>query len=174
MFIAAIASGISDLSFSLPGYLWQLVNCILTAAYSLYLRSVMNRIKTVTSSGTLDEVSMVFINNILSIPLLILLVVTSGEVAGVIYAEQWQKCHFLTAITTSGMLGLLISFTSLWFLHQTSPTTYSLTGSLNKIPTAAVGHFLFHSTTSSITNTLSIAAGLAAGVVFTLTKLRSS
>lgn len=31
---------------------------------------------------------------------------------------------FWVAASFSGLLGLSISFSSLWFLHQTSPTTY--------------------------------------------------
>jgi GDP-mannose transporter len=32
--------------------------------------------------------------------------------------------EFWLVITASGVLGLGISFTSMWFLHQTSATTY--------------------------------------------------
>jgi hypothetical protein len=39
---------------------------------------------------------------------------------------------------------LLCSFTSLWFLSTTTPTTYSLVGSLNKVPTAVLGLVAFH------------------------------
>lgn len=44
----------------LQGYFYQLINCGFTAAYSLYLRGVMDRVKTVTSTGEkLNESSMV-------------------------------------------------------------------------------------------------------------------
>ena len=42
------------------GYFYQLVNNCFTAGYSLYLRGVMDRVKTVTSNGEkLNESSMV-------------------------------------------------------------------------------------------------------------------
>ncbi|KAK8596241.1 hypothetical protein V6N12_064740 [Hibiscus sabdariffa] len=50
---------------------------------------------------------------------------------------------FWVVATASGLLGLAISFTSMWFLHQTGPTTYSLVGSLNKIPISIAGLALF-------------------------------
>lgn len=79
---------------------------------------------------------------------------------------------FWAVSTASGLLGLSISFTSMWFLKQTGPTTYrwssevkfniifsaaicvppvakmevdlcSLVGSLNKIPISLAGIFLF-------------------------------
>lgn len=35
--ISAVSGGITDLSFNAVGYAWQIVNCILTAAYSVCL-----------------------------------------------------------------------------------------------------------------------------------------
>jgi GDP-mannose transporter len=63
------------------------------------------------------------------------------------------------------------SFTSLWFISTTTPTVYSLVGSLNKVPLAFIGLFAF-STPWSIPNLLSISVGLAAGVVFAIAKSR--
>uniref|UniRef100_A0A7C8YKS3 Sugar phosphate transporter domain-containing protein n=1 Tax=Opuntia streptacantha TaxID=393608 RepID=A0A7C8YKS3_OPUST len=58
MIISAISGGITDLSFDATGYAWQIVNCILTASYSLTLRMVMDKAKQVTKSGNLNEASM--------------------------------------------------------------------------------------------------------------------
>ncbi len=55
----------------MQGYAWQLVNCLFTAGYSLYLRGTMDRVVTLTANKTkLDEFSMVFYNNLLSMPLI--------------------------------------------------------------------------------------------------------
>ena len=77
---------------------------------------------------------------------------------------------FWIVITASGVLGLAISFTSMWFLHQTSATTYSLVGSLNKIPLSIAGILLFKVRTS-MENSFSILFGLLAGVFFARAKL---
>ena len=51
--------------------MWQLVNCLFTAGYSLYLRGTMDRVVALTASKTkLDEFSMVWYNNLLSLPLI--------------------------------------------------------------------------------------------------------
>ncbi|RDX70705.1 GDP-mannose transporter GONST2, partial [Mucuna pruriens] len=103
MIISAVSGGITDLSFDTVGYTWQIINCVLTASYSLTLRWVM------------DEA----INDIVKLPM------------------------FWVVATASGLLGLSISFTSMWFLRQTGPTTYSLVGSLNKIPISIAGILVF-------------------------------
>ena len=69
MGVSAICGSFTDLAFNLEGYLWQLVNCFVTATYSLYLRGVMDRVVAHTENNKrLDEVSMVFYNNLLSLP----------------------------------------------------------------------------------------------------------
>lgn len=80
MVISAISGGITDLSFNAIGYTWQIINCFLTASYSLTLRRIMDTAKQVTKSGHLDEFSMVLLNNTLSLPLGIVLVFLFNEV----------------------------------------------------------------------------------------------
>ncbi|KAF3333575.1 GDP-mannose transporter GONST1 [Carex littledalei] len=61
--------------------------------------------------------------------------------------------------TVSDLLGLAISFTSVWFLHQTSPTTYSLIGSLNKIH-LFIADILLFKVPVSVPNLFNILLGL--------------
>ncbi|KAE8725550.1 GDP-mannose transporter GONST1 [Hibiscus syriacus] len=112
MIISAVSGGITDLSFDATGYTWQILNCILTAGYSLTLWLVMDKAKQATKSGSLNRVSMVFLNNFLSLPFAIFLI------------NVIRLPMFWVLATASGLLGLAISFTSMWFLHQTGPTSY--------------------------------------------------
>ncbi|GJM97115.1 hypothetical protein PR202_ga14017 [Eleusine coracana subsp. coracana] len=154
--VSAVCGGITDLSFHLIGYTWQILNCFLTAGYSLTLRRLMDTAKQSTKSGSLNEVSMVLLNNALSIPFAIVLIVIFNE---------WEY-----VIKRSGLLGLAISFSSVWFLHQTGPTTYSLVGSLNKIPISVAGILLFD-VPVSVENLCSIGFGLFAGIFFAKAKM---
>lgn len=171
MIISAISGGITDLSFNAIGYAWQIANCFLTASYSLTLRRVMDTAKQVTKSGNLNEFSMVLLNNTLSLPLGILLIVIFNEVDYLSRTPLLRLPTFWMVMTLSGVLGLAISFTSMWFLHQTGATTYSLVGSLNKIPLSIAGILLFNVPTS-LENSASIFFGLLAGVFFARAKMR--
>ncbi|XP_043719796.1 GDP-mannose transporter GONST1-like isoform X2 [Telopea speciosissima] len=170
MIISAISGGITDLSFHAVGYMWQTINCFLTASYSLMLRRVMDTAKQVTKSGNLNEFSMVLLNNILSLPLGILLIFLFNEVDFLYNTPLLKMPMFWLVLTSSGFLGLAISFTSMWFLHQTGATTYSLVGSLNKIPLSIAGIMLFNVQTS-LENCASILFGLLAGVFFARAKM---
>ncbi|XP_073098993.1 GDP-mannose transporter GONST1-like [Elaeis guineensis] len=171
MIISAISGGITDLSFHAVGYTWQIVNCFLTASYSLTLRRVMDTAKQVTKSGNLNEFSMVLLNNTLSLPLGILLVFAFDEVDYLSKTPLLRMPMFWLVMTSSGFLGFAISFTTMWFLHQTGATTYSLVGSLNKIPLSFAGIILFK-VPITLENFFSILFGLLAGVIFTKAKMK--
>ncbi|XP_057543753.1 GDP-mannose transporter GONST1 [Amaranthus tricolor] len=171
MIISAVCGGITDLTFNVVGYTWQIINCVLTASYSLTLRRVMDTAKQVTHSGNLNEFTMVLLNNTLSLPLGVLLIFTFNEVDYLYETPLLKLPSFWLVMTLSGVLGLAISFTSMWFLHQTGATTYSLVGSLNKIPLSIAGIVLFHVPTS-LQNFTSILFGLLAGVFFARAKLK--
>ncbi|KAM1205216.1 hypothetical protein ACFX1X_006174 [Malus domestica] len=81
-----------------------------------------------------------------------------------------QLPMFWVVATASGLLGLATSFTSMWFLHQTGPTTYRLVGSLNKIPISLAGLVLFR-VPFSLLNLFSILFGLFAGIFFARAKM---
>eukprot|EP00271_Cylindrocystis_brebissonii_P018926 TRINITY_DN5527_c0_g1_i1.p1 TRINITY_DN5527_c0_g1~~TRINITY_DN5527_c0_g1_i1.p1 ORF type:complete len:406 (-),score=108.33 TRINITY_DN5527_c0_g1_i1:633-1850(-) len=170
MVLSALCGGLTDLSFSRVGYAWQLLNCCFTAAYSLLLRRVMDKAKAASKSGHLSEFSMVLLNNSLSLPLAAVLILIFGELTYVRTSPLLHRGLFWLACTLSGLLGLAISFSSMWFLHQTSPTTYSLVGSLNKIPLSLAGIVLFRAPTT-FANLSSIGFGCFAGVLFARAKL---
>ncbi|GAQ82356.1 GDP-mannose transporter [Klebsormidium nitens] len=168
--LSGVVGGITDLSFNPLGYMWQVINCFFTAGYSLYLRKAMDTAKAATKSGTLNEYSMVMLNNLLSLPLILVLVCLTDEVSRLRASPLLVVPSFWVAAFFSGLLGLSISFSSLWFLHQTSPTTYSLVGSLNKIPLSVMGIWFFNAPTTW-PNLGSIAVGLLAGILFTRAKM---
>ncbi|CAO2825153.1 unnamed protein product [Amaranthus hypochondriacus] len=170
MIISAVSGGITDLSFDATGYAWQIMNCVLTASYSLTLRMAMEKAKQLTKSGSLNEVSMVLLNNLLSLPFAMILIVIFDEWSYVTNTNVVTEPMFWAAATLSGLLGLAISFTSMWFLGQSSPTTYSLVGSLNKIPISLAGIVLFN-VPVSVPNLFSILFGLFAGVFFARAKM---
>ncbi|XP_042480119.1 GDP-mannose transporter GONST2-like isoform X2 [Macadamia integrifolia] len=159
MIISAVSGGITDISFDAVGYAWQIMNCIFTASYSLTLRHVMDTAKQSTRSGSLNEVTMVLLNNALSLPFAIFLILILNEWEYVYKVDVIRIPMFWFVATASGLLGLAISFTSLWFLNQTGPTTYSLVGSLNKIPISLAGIVLFN-VPVSLPNLFSILFGL--------------
>ena len=108
----------------------------------------------------------------MSLPFLSVVMLYTGEIFSVRDEPDLANPSFMLVAALSGVLGFGISFTSLWFISTTTPTIYSLVGSLNKVPLAFIGLFLF-ATPWSMQNLGSIAVGLMAGVVFAIAKSRN-
>ncbi|KAL6744925.1 hypothetical protein V8C86DRAFT_3125725 [Haematococcus lacustris] len=169
MVLSALFGGWTDLTFSVRGYAWQLVNCLFTAAYSLYLSGVIRRVSGPQDKHPLNELSMVYYNNVLSIPPLALLSLVTREpwrLRGYTHLTSWE---FQLVAVLGALMGFAVSFASIWCMSRTSATIYSLTGSLNKVVVALVGIWWFREPTT-LYNLCSISAGLAAGFLFVLAK----
>jgi GDP-mannose transporter len=128
----------------------------------------------VTASGErLDEFSMVFYNNLLSLPLIFAVMVIQGELTALPHQPDLYNPKFLIVASLTGIVSFGISFSVLWFLSTTTPTTFSLVGSLNKIPVSVIGLILFESGWS-LPNLASILVGLVSGVMFVVAKQQSN
>ena len=96
--------------------MWQLVNCVCTAAYLLYLHTVMNRVASLTATQTkLSEMSMVYFDNVLALPLLAGLAWGHGELERLPLEPALRNPAFQLAACASAALGFGISFTTLWY-----------------------------------------------------------
>ncbi|GLC39366.1 hypothetical protein PLESTB_000892400 [Pleodorina starrii] len=170
MLVSAVTGASTDVNFSWTGYSWQIANCIFTSAYALYLRSVMDKVtERTTNKQKMDEFSMVYYNNLLSVPPILVMMWFFGEFHGLLEQEALKNSAFLMVSGLGALIGFGISFSSLWYLQQTTATMYSLVGALNKIPVAIVGLVAFAEPTNP-KNLGSIIIGLGAGVLFTRIK----
>ncbi|WFD19180.1 GDP-mannose transporter into the lumen of the Golgi [Malassezia caprae] len=152
-------------SLGTSGYFWMLLNCLVSATYVLVMR------KRIKLTGFKDWDTM-FFNNLLSIPVLLIMS---------LLVENWSKETFernfpaerrtslIIAVLLSGTGGVFISYTTAWCIRVTSSTTYSMVGALNKLPLALSG-ILFFGNPVTIYNSLGIAVGFVAGLVYAVGK----
>ena len=133
MLLAAICGAATDLVFDALGYLWQIINCMFTAGYALYMRGAMDRVAKHTSDGKkLGEFSMVrlfpeaacscpgrpplaarcslqvFYNNLLSLPFLLLIMAATGEAQTVWQEPDLHNTTFLLVAGFSGLIGFAV------------------------------------------------------------------
>ncbi|KAB5548265.1 hypothetical protein DKX38_011671 [Salix brachista] len=106
------------------------LNGVVDQSSSPLKREIVNRVmdtaKHATKSGNLNEFSMVMLNNTLSLPLGLVLIFVFNEVDYLSRTPLLRLPTFWLVVTLGGFLGLAISFTSMWFLHQTGATTYRI------------------------------------------------
>jgi len=78
----------------------------------------------------------------------------------------------MPSVFWTGISGFMLSISSFWAVRTTSPTTYSMVGSLNKIPLTILGVLFFETPIKRI-GAISIAIGLIAGGLYSIAKQRS-
>eukprot|EP00276_Gloeochaete_wittrockiana_P008371 CAMPEP_0184662572 /NCGR_PEP_ID=MMETSP0308-20130426/43861_1 /TAXON_ID=38269 /ORGANISM="Gloeochaete witrockiana, Strain SAG 46.84" /LENGTH=225 /DNA_ID=CAMNT_0027104693 /DNA_START=495 /DNA_END=1172 /DNA_ORIENTATION=- len=166
MVLSAGVTGYTDVEFSSVGYVWLALNCMFTAGYVLAIRGSM--LKT-----HLGELGMTTYNNLVSMPLVLILMYCSNEFKLVFHDPIVHDPQFQTALLVTGVAGFLLSLSIFWCLRQTSPTTYSLVGAVTKVPMSVLGILIFGNpvTTGGL---ISIAMGLAGGVLYSCAKNNSS
>eukprot|EP01105_Mastigella_eilhardi_P001877 TRINITY_DN122_c0_g1_i1.p2 TRINITY_DN122_c0_g1~~TRINITY_DN122_c0_g1_i1.p2 ORF type:complete len:260 (+),score=63.74 TRINITY_DN122_c0_g1_i1:289-1068(+) len=71
MVVSSVVAAFGDLQFNAWGYAWMLANCGFTTAYVLYMKVALR--------NSVSELTAVFLNNILSIPLLLPVVLYTGQ-----------------------------------------------------------------------------------------------
>lgn len=172
MVVTAAGGAATDVAFSGPGYAWQLLNCLFTAAYALYLSHVTQRLSASagTSGRRVNEASMAYYNNLLSIPLAVFLMFF-GEAYTLADQPALRDASFQVYAFLGGVLGLGISFFSIWFMSLSSATMYTLTGSCNKFLVAFVGIWAFNESREP-RYVASIVLGLAAGGLLPFVKMK--
>ena len=146
------------LSLYLP--VTSIVEC--TVGYTLYMRYASTSIK-------ISRFGMVFYNNFLSLFLMLPLVLMSNE--GAAFADKdIMTIRFLAINTLAGFLGFYLNFASLWCVSATSATTYSIVGSLNKIPILILCFILFNAKMTS-QGILFIVMSTVGGFIYAFAKM---
>ncbi|KAJ3283426.1 GDP-mannose transporter into the lumen of the Golgi [Borealophlyctis nickersoniae] len=131
-------------------YGWMVANCLTTSGFALLMKG---KIKEVG----FKDFDTVFYNNAISVPILLVFsfmfeqqeghrVYTQyfGPVDPTQAAERSTQFWGLVAgILVSGVSSFAISYSTAWCVRVTSSTTYSMVGSLNKLPIAVAGMIFF-------------------------------
>lgn len=117
-----------------------------------------------------------FYNNLLTIPVLIVLS---------ILIEDWSSVNFnanfpiesrnsqILAMIYSGLATIFISYASAWCIRVTSSTTYSMVGALNKLPIAVSG-LVFFDAPITFGSVSAILLGFISGMVYAWAKVRQT
>ena len=162
MVLGAVMSAFNDMEFNAYGYFWMIMNCLCTAAYSLYMRYATTNVK-------LTKWGMVYYNNLLSIFLLLPVSLLRGEFAA-FSDERIMTPWFIITNSLAGFLGFYLNFAVVWAISATSATTYAIVGSLNKIPLTIFGAVIF-STIITQEQMIFIGMGILGGLLYAYAKL---
>lgn len=159
----------SDMTSLYVGYFWMFTNCFASAAFVLFMRI---RIK-LTNFKDFDTM---YYNNLLSIPVLLLLSVVFEDWSSANLLENFppdNRASLISAMIISGATSVGISYCSAWCVRVTSSTTYSMVGALNKLPIALSG-LVFFDAAVNFWSVSSIFVGFVSGLVYAVAKQKQA
>eukprot|EP00977_Amphora_coffeiformis_P023130 scaffold12232_cov149-Amphora_coffeaeformis.AAC.4 len=162
---AAFAAS-NDVTITFTGLFWMVANCLSTSGYVLYMKHATQTIK-------MNKFGMVFVNNVLCIFFLLPVATFSGEVAIFMRSPDIHSLDYFFKNAFAGFVGFFLNFASLNCVAAAGPTTYAIVGSLNKVPVAFLGYFLFRTPMTSET-AFFIAVSLCGGFLYSYAKILSS
>mmetsp|Transcript_15957 Transcript_15957/g.23976 ORF Transcript_15957/g.23976 Transcript_15957/m.23976 type:complete len:349 (+) Transcript_15957:89-1135(+) len=132
----AVFAAKNDMTVTVVGLFWMIANCLATAGYILYMKFATKTVK-------LSKFGMVFYNNVLCTVFLLPVTLYNGEMKVFLSTDAIHTFDYAWKNAFAGFVGFFLNFASLNCVSNTGPTTYAIVGSLNKVPVALLGWFLF-------------------------------
>ncbi|KAK9853136.1 hypothetical protein WJX84_005985 [Apatococcus fuscideae] len=165
MIAGAIIAGITDLTFSLPGYIWVAICAVSTAAYLLL-------IKYLKDESGLSQNALLFYNNLLALPIMLAyLLLATDELQHVRTSPQLYSPSFQAFLLLSASQAFLLNLCIFWCTTVNSPVATTVTGQMKDVLTTGLGLFLFGDVRFSAKNIIGVAAGLIGGMLYSAVSL---
>ena len=162
----AVAAAWKDISSTWIGLFWMAANCVATAGYVLYMKYATKHVK-------LSKFGMVFVNNLLCVVFLLPVAAFRGEVYAFLTTKSLHTFDYFGKNFLAGFMGFFLNFAALNCVSATGPTTYAVVGSLNKVPVAFLGYFMFDSAITPET-WFFICVSLCGGFLYSYAKIRQT
>eukprot|EP00727_Mastigamoeba_balamuthi_P007787 m51a1_g3629 putative dmt family transporter: udpglucuronic acid udp-n- (323) ;mRNA; f:130498-132466 len=131
----AFVMAYGDLTFNVFGYAMTLLNCVVTAGYLVCIKVTKNKTNC-------SEFEMMFYNNMLSVPLIVVLVLALEWKSVAAYEYLWDW-GFLLCFFMSSVQAFLLNYFIFLCSTVNSPLTTSVTGQIKAIASSIIGLWIF-------------------------------
>lgn len=168
MIIGAIFYAMHDLTFSIQGYVWLCVNIIGTSVYQVYIKKVVN-MPIMKDHGA---IVMSYYNNLISLPILVILAGIMGESKALIAYFQsvyLPKIKSICVVLLSCLFGFLLSTSAFALNKLISPTSIMVANNVNKFSLIILSE-IFVQSTLDITASIGAIFVLFCGWLYSQTK----
>ena len=166
MLSGAVAAAWNDITVTWIGLFWMGLNCVSTSGYVLYMKFATKNVK-------LSTFGMVFYNNVLCVFFLLPVAYFMGQINVFAITPAIHTSDYFIKNFFAGFVGFFLNFASLNCVSVTGPTTYAIIGSINKIPVAFLGYFLFDSIITAET-WFFICVSMAGGFLYSYAMIQKS
>jgi GDP-mannose transporter len=156
----SLCGSVTDLEFNLAGYIWMAVAVLSSAIYYIL-------IKLAFKENKVPEFTLVFYNNVLSIPLFFLW--SKGNIVRTWRYTLGGPWRLWGLIVISGFSGVGVNIMTYLFLAASTPTSFSVLGVIKKITQTLLGYVTW-SAPANAGNVLSVCVGVLGGITYSIAK----
>lgn len=163
-----IMAGFGDLSFDLRGYSAALISCALQTSYLLLVE------RTGTEKG-FNSMELLLYNGILSLPVLLIIILVTGEVWDSfesIRSQSQESLAFLPLLFASLLMGSLLNYCLFLCTLCNSALTTTIVGTLRSVLGTVMGFFVFGGVKGTVFIFLGVSFNTVGGVWYTIIKYR--
>ena len=129
--LGVLLYALHDLQFSAVGYAWLTLNVACTAAFQIYVKGLIVA-QPKTGPGALGPFGMSYYNNLISLPVFVLVVVGAGELQGLPEMVARFSASGWAAVVLSALLGFALSTSAFLVNKLVSATSMMVANNVNK------------------------------------------
>lgn len=168
MLTGGLVAGVTDLTFSLPGYVFVGICCVATALYLVLIVRIGKTTK-------LDSFSLLFYNNVVSLFLMVpYLFLFTSEWYDVQFYPYIDQVSFWMFLILSAAQATLLNIAIFFCTKLNSPIATSVTGQVKDIFTVSVGLFVFGDVKISAPNLMGLGLAMLGSLFYSIVKFQSS